>query len=136
MDVHSFASYYSSIRDHGLTLKQSWCTRFGDEGNCPEHFELWTLVPLEHLTADDILWALVAAALDRTASHLVLYVFTGSCTDPEAKVCELEQELRSQGFLPYGLDWQFDDETGEKALLFSVFSEDEAYRIQDLYFRN
>lgn len=128
MNAHSFASHYTRTRDRGLTLTQSWRQRFGEEGDCPEEFELWTCVPFLALTADDLLWALAAAALDRTASHLVLHVHSGASANTRTKVEELEQALQIQGFLPHGIHWQIDN--GDNALVFSVFSEGETDRLK------
>lgn len=134
MDLHTFASHISEVRDRGLSLKDSWFARFGYAGAYPDWFELWTIVPLERLTADDLIWALIAAALDPEVAHLVLIVFPGSCPDPVYKIETLIEELSGYGFSPYNLDWMLEESNGDHALFLSVFSETEAYHIQDLFY--
>lgn len=122
------------VRDRGLSLKDSWITRFGYEEVRPDWFELWTVVPLEDLTADDLMWALIAAALDPEVAHLVLFVFPGSCSDPVYKIETLLEELSCYGFSPYDIDWALEESDGDHVLFLSVFSETEAYHIQDLFY--
>ncbi|MEK7201631.1 MAG: hypothetical protein AAB737_03285 [Patescibacteria group bacterium] len=136
MSIHTLASHISEVRDRGLSLKDSWFARFGDLGAQPDWFELWTVVPLEHLTTDDLIWALVAAALDPEAANLVLFVFPGTCINPVQKIEDLVGELAAYGFSPYNLDWAFEESDGDHVLFLSVFSESEAYHVQDLFYPN
>lgn len=134
MDAHTFGSHISEIRDGELSLQDSWFTRHGHDGAQPDFFHLWTLVPFEKLTVDDLIWALVAAALNPIVSHLVLYVFPASSSDPKGKIDELVAQLTQQHFCPFDFDWRFNEADGDQILVFSVFSEKEAYRVQDLYY--
>lgn len=134
MDAHTFGSHISEVRDRELSLRESWFTRFGDEGNQAGYFQLWTVVTLDNLTADDLMWALVAAALDPLVTHLILYVFPAVCRNPKNKIDALIAELTGQGFSPFDFDWHLQESDGDQILIFSVFSEEEAYRIQDLYY--
>ncbi len=133
MDVQSFPTYFARLRDRNRSVIESWVTRMGLYEEDTVSLEVSSIVPLEELTVDDVLYALVAAAVFTEISHLTLYVFPSTCPDPDSVITRLEKELRRLHFLPYAFDWKFDDETGDKALVMSVFSEDEAYRIHDLY---
>ncbi len=133
---HTLASHIAHVRDRKMSLCESWFTRFRDSEDTPDWFELWTIVPLTELTADDIIWALIAAAMDPEAAHLILAVFPGNCANPVHKIEELVNELTIYGFCPYDLDWSFEESAGEFLLRFSVFSEKEAYHIQDLYYES
>lgn len=136
MNAHTLASHVSEVRDHGLSLADSWFARFGESGAPPDWFELWTIVPFEKLTADDLIWAITAAALDPEAANIVLFVFPASCPDPVSKVGDLVNDLSHLGFSPYNIDWAFDESDGDNVLFLSVFSEAEAYHVQDLYYPN
>ena len=133
MDVQSFSTYFTHLRDHNQPVLSSWIARLGMHEEHPEFLEISSIVPFEKLTTDDLLFALVAGAMVPEISHVSLNVFPCGCSSPEGKLEELVTGLERTGFMPYEFDWDFNNETGDKALLMSVFSEDEAYRIHDLY---
>lgn len=76
----------------------------------------------------------MAAAMNPDVATLAYFVFPGQCTEPEQKVEDLVRGLVELGFSPYGFDWLLQETDGDNVLLLSVFSEQEAYHVQDLYY--
>lgn len=137
MDSHMFISCLVKVRDRGRGLYASWRTRLGEEGDIPDTFHLYTIVPFSQVTVDDLMWALVAAAMNPLMSHLALHVFFHGCTDIKVRVPRLLQELEANGFSP-DFHCHYDQESGntEAMLIMSLFSEDEDTSVREYLTQN
>lgn len=139
MSAERFTSFLPHLRDRGMPLLDSWCIRYYAEDNAEpkqDLFELWSTKPLYELTAEDLLWCLVAAANNPFATHLHLYTFIGDLkTHPlpsntlQALIDSLEAEF---GFNPSAVGHDFEDADAEHGILVSLFSAQEYERVSEM----
>lgn len=129
MHVQSFPAYFARVRDHNLPMTMSWQKRSeaSEFVTDDDHeFCLWSPVPVEALTEDDLIWMLVAAAMQPYTTHLHVYI--QNLTQDKSCVhhlMALMQKLEVLGYEPADFDVILTSSSMWNYLKVSLFSEDE-----------
>ncbi|MGE5541215.1 MAG: hypothetical protein ACM3TU_02940 [Bacillota bacterium] len=125
----SFGLHLAETRDHGLTLNQSWFARHHGFGHTKTQipFRIWLPVFYDNLTVDDVIWCLVAAAMEPTATHVVLHVRQPVFAKPSHdRLCEIAASLAELGFETIEPEGNYDPENPNGLVLtFSLFTRSE-----------
>lgn len=129
MDVQSFSEHLARIRDKHLPMLMSWARRTETTefiSNEDHIFEVCLLSPVHTLTADDLMWALVAAAIQPYSTHVHIRIpdlsTEQSCVH---RMIAVLKELQRFAFDPFDYD-VFEGARGIY-LRVSLFTEDEVH---------
>lgn len=132
MSAQTFGLHLAEARDHGRPLLLGWMARHGSEHPRTVPFVLWPTGKLDKLTVDDLLWCLIAAALDERSTHLELRFRPppSFLPPPEEDMDALLRELEELGFDSMDREGDYvGDSSGEIYLRFALFSTEEYQRV-------
>lgn len=133
LDTRDFCRYLRSVRDGELSVPTSWVIRCGIGDEPFSHIVCYELErQMEDLSVDDIVTALVTAALDGTATHVEIKGPIRLTTDPD-KIDDLAvQHLNLLRFNPCDSYITFHPSCGDLGLTLGIalFTKDEFYEVE------